>query len=188
MDTGKRHWGQGAAGRTVTQAQATGASWAKPPSRLQSGEGRQPPQKCHLKPLPLPRLPSPSTAALIACQDSGICPVCRRKQEGSGLHQPWGSLLMLQWASCLIMRGEGGGGWGGRRALRLQADTVGTEQEEGCLVFKCPHSPGTGAQRLHPCHMTGCPPGCCPGSLSPGSAWSCCWWVLPVPPPPLGLR
>lgn len=72
---------------------------------------------------------------------------CRRKQEGSGSHQPWGSLLMLQWASCLIMQG----GWrGGQRALRLQADAVGTEREEGCLVFKCPHSPGTGAQRLHP--------------------------------------
>ena len=115
MDTGQRHWGQGAAGRTVTRAQATRASWAKPPSRLQSGEGRQHPQKCHLKPLPLPRLPSSPTAALIACQDSGICPVCRRKQEGSGLHQPWGSLLMLQWASCLIMRGEGGGGCGGKK-------------------------------------------------------------------------
>ena len=110
MDTGQTHWGQGAAGRTVTRAQATRASWPKPPSRLQSGEGCQPPQKCHLKPLPPPRLPSSSTAALIACQDSGIRPVCRRKQEGSGLHQPWGSLLMLQWASCLIMRGEGVGG------------------------------------------------------------------------------
>ena len=151
MDTGQRHWGQGAAGRTVTRAQATRASWAKPPSRLQSGEGRQHPQKCHLKPLPLPRLPSSPTAALIACQDSGICPVCRRKQEGSGLHQPWGSLLMLQWASCLIMRGEGGGGCGGKKGPQTPSRHCG-DRAGGGFRGKAFLKPPSGARQSHCLH------------------------------------
>jgi hypothetical protein len=85
------------------------------------------------------------------------------------------SLLMLHWASCWVHAQ----GWQGRqeRTLWLQADASGNGEGTGFLVLQCPHSPGTDAQPLHPCHMTGCLSGGFqqkPRSKVQSKA-ACCW-------------
>ena len=85
-----------------------------------------------LAPLAVPlEATAPSLAAFLihSCPDCllGLRDLsCRRKQEGSDSHQPWGSLLMLQWASCLIMQGGWGGGTKGPQTpSRRRGDRAG---------------------------------------------------------------
>lgn len=115
---------------------------AKPPSRLQSGGGLPAPE------VPLgshcpPRLPSSSIAALIACQDSGICPgsVAGSRVRPVSHGQPH--------APVGIMLDHAGEGFGGMKGLRPQADAVGTERSEGCLRSSV-HTAQARRQRLHP--------------------------------------
>ena len=176
VDAGQRHQGQGAAGRDGhpgTGHTAPPLLWSfthevcRPSSRVGRGTGSYPPQAA-------PRgLPACSAAvlthraALTACRGSGWSVLSvTRSRRGSGLRRPRG--VMLDHAVA-------GRTWGPRAPRRRQWG------QSGRRVLWCSrrlHSPGTGTQHLHPCHMTGRPPGRSPGSLGPGSAWSCPRWVF----------
>lgn len=98
-----------------------------------------------------------------------LCPCCRRKQAGISLRVGRGAASHAP-RGVMLDHAVAGRTWGPRAPSRRQWGQSGRR-----VVWRStrPHSPGTGAQRLHPCHMTGRPPGLSPGSLGPGSAWSC---------------
>lgn len=173
-------------GGTATQAQAaqprrfSGASSAKCATQAPEWGG---------VPAPTPQaasreLPACSaavlthSAALTACRGSG-CSVLAvtESRRGSGFASAAGRHAR----SC-----------GGRAGVGPSAPSRrqwGQSGRRGVWCSRRPHSPGTGAQRLRPCHMTGRPPGLSPGSLGPGQPGAAPGGssVEPVPPPPLGL-
>lgn len=89
-------------------------------------------------------------------------------------------------ASCWTHAGlmHRGVAWG---TLGFQADPSGKWREKDSLAFLRPYSPGTGAQRLCPCHMTGCLHGWSPWEPGPRAQPERVLWE-PGPPLPLGLR
>lgn len=98
--------------------------------------------------------------------------------------------LMLHWASCWAhARMAGRGGVRGPSGSK-QTPVENGEETGFSGVSACPHSSGTGAQRLHPCHMTGHLPS--RGHWEPWQGLSLQLPLVggwaPAPAPLLGLR